>query len=819
MIVGNGLRNDLRRSISLFLVVTLICGICVSKWTGAAEQSRAGFSVEDMAKAITIFKDLNNYHYRVGVISKYVYINSEDKYNIEDHTALSLTGEVFYCGDDEKEYKMFSYRSSTYNGYDPAPSDSHLFFLTPVFYDNDGNEITGRGVETYSHEPAIDKKYGIDQIGWDSSCGLYGFHPDFINYMKEKYKSVEFNQETSFEQITSAENACKLCVKYTLSDDKGNVDTQTVYGYTLYGYNAKNYDLIAQLLNYSRIEDMSDYHGTGTFNEVKMYKGDLYTDADKIGTVSDITIPNYNKTNLYHMNSMELNNADIWDDGGDKYTITKDGWNIYTGGGTYKIFPDETLKTYDEAKNAFCKLCCGNNFEKFISEFNVNYSGEEYENAKQGYENNSFSIEIVSGDDNIYNISKECDSNIKVEYYTCDYSTDYDLNDEFRLAKIELPYIPVADPSLNITSYKNMMSYINRILSNLGFNEVYYRGVYAYSHEEEQFDIKGMIEELDNIINSGSAGDLIGFEPVNDIIDLDNSVIYNGGYIVGCIKQVNRNAGQLGIESGIKGYFTAKNSADIDSSSDFESYMKENNIYEDFMNRIVKKGIISHIYEVSTKKRSQEVSEQCVVDSDSIKIPLKYFNQELGQDNIISRNYYVFPYNEIKIQKFGQSFREGTGLYHGTESTYGYETYEFPNLLFYNENYEYYGSNEIIPYSPTSGLYHNELTNLKFAKVPDMVESEDEYCTTDSRLKVKWSEPNDNGAEIVGYQVAVVPKGEEIKDSDWISDNEYKDLGDIYTLPYTTSDKEYDVNINEESKDVYVRAINVIGTGEVKKLL
>ncbi|MDE6233433.1 MAG: hypothetical protein K2M60_08845, partial [Lachnospiraceae bacterium] len=300
----NNVRKDIRRSVSLLLALTLIFSLFVPVWTDAGESDTDGFCVWDSAKSIGLYyyvtEDLGE---MCVVTSKYVFIKEADGFNLKPDSSLQLTGEVCLLGDDNKEYTLFSYRGNR-NASD-STDDLQVFTLKAVFYDDNENEIPDDNMYRVS-----DFAYGIRQND-ANKCGIYGFHPDFREYMIKKFGEENVNAEKAFSFLTSAKNIGKLSVKYTLTDEDGKTGIETVKGYSALSSEVDPYSGVSGYkLNYSRIENMADYHSQNTYNYLKMYKGDLYADADKISDLSEdntITLPNYNRTGLCNMNSINVN--------------------------------------------------------------------------------------------------------------------------------------------------------------------------------------------------------------------------------------------------------------------------------------------------------------------------------------------------------------------------------------------------------------------------------------------------------------------------------------------------------------------------------
>lgn len=241
-----------------------------------------------------------------------------------------------------------------------------------------------------------------------------------------------------------------------------------------------------------------------------------------------------------------------------------------------------------------------------------------------------------------------------------------------------------------------------------------------------------------------------------------------------------------------------------------------------FKKELLNQGLI--VRNLTSGTKSNAVSKSGVsVSGDSISIPSTALDHTLGTDNVIWEYWYAGNFPSYLVPVFNLSAND-TGQEGQTKILhYGYETTY--NLLKATQF-------DVVPYTLIDNLYCCELANIIYAKVPDTVgnvreasntaadtqTSQNEYRTRENSISLQWDTPNDNGAEIIGYQIAVVKRGSVPTDDDYTSSLQYSDKGDNYTISYTTADTSYTIDLNNESKDIYIRAVNVIGAGNVTKI-
>ena len=849
----NSICEDIRRSLSLLLVLTILCGMFTPVLATAADESR-DFYVYDMNKSIGIYYYDNPYSSSIptiGFSTKYFQIDNINGFDMEDRTNLQMNGDVFLLDENGQEKKIFSYVYNRMYGTSSLYSnDINVVMLLPVFYDNAGNKLAFNDWQNVDFSDTGSRPL---QNNHPDEHGIWGLHPDFKNYMIDKFGEENVSAETVYSFLLSENMNGKLYIRLTLTDGNGKTGTEILSGYNMTDLYMDTYSgQIGLVLGYSRIEDMTDYHEENTYDYLKMYKGNLYIDADKIGALKgSIALPNYNNTNLRNMNSIYIDNNRVWYDGLKNITITE-SYNINSG-----IFPEGAITTMDDAIYHYLFLCNSETetedeegFLKLLK--SLGYEKDDYGSdelfddakytwisaVKYGFLKSDREYDFISLDKQY--VYKKEGTDISFESYIIgdlsDTEEDFWNSNDYMVDSLSLPSIPLnisnsgEELREKLNKYKEYLDEMKNFLYYNGFSYIIYEDLYSGEFENtdksKYYTLDDVITIVDEIIDlldndvtdlsglSGELEDLIGFRATFD----DYSFEYKSFYFYDKPDALMDIASELGIKTGIKGYYIKEQV--LDEISEIMSYLRENDgLIDSFGEELISKVMISRKHcELNIEESSHTMSElPVVVDSDEIRIPLQLLNQNLGKDNIISNYYYAAANKNTwiwSVKSYKQS--EGTMLYKGEKKLWGYQKFQImPGNTLPNEFYWH-----VIPYSSIDALYYNELTNMKFAKKPGMVMTENEEYSTKNAVTLTWSEPEDNGAEIIGYQIAVVPKGQKVTEADFLdlSELEYKDLGDNYVIPYTTSECSYSILTGYTSKDVYIRAVNVIGVGDYKKI-
>ena len=873
----NSICGDIRRSLSLLLVMTILCGIFTPVLATAADGS-SGPYVYDLSRSIGISYVVDSYDrngnpvsYSIGFSTKYFGISGFDT---EDTDNLVINGDVFLLDEKGQEKKIFSYEyNKSYSATPLYSTDTNAVSLVPVFYDSAGNKLNFKdssNIKPIGSEACYTGASPI-QYTHPEELGIYGLHPDFKDYIKDKFgeENISISAETVYSWLLSESVNGKLYIRFTLEDGSGNTGTEILSGYRMSDCmaNTSSYNGgIGSRLGYSRIEDMTDYHKGNTYNYLKMYKGNLYVDVDKIGSLGgSITLPNYNNTNLINMNSLCVGNNRVWYDGLKNITVTE-SYNI--GNNSKYLFPDGAINTIDDAIYYFLLLCNRGeteyNEQKFLSFLeSCGYDKDDYETG-QLFSNAMSAYELIQSEAYTYQflasnkryVYTKTGTDIELASYIIGDLSDvdekfWDSNSFIMISSLSLPEI-----SLNISNsgvelkdrlnkYKEYLEEMKNFIYSYVFDmdtydnlidnnnpPLLYSGEFKNTDKSRTYTLDEVITILDEIIDllnntddvadlsglDGELEDLIGFRAAYADYSFENAFIP----VANQLKPDNlmNIASELGIKTGFKGYFIKYEA--LDDPSEIMSCLSENaTLFDVFAEQLIQDGTISRKHSAVLGERSERISESSVlVDSEKIKIPLSLFNQKLGEDNIISNYYYASGHKYVHVWRLwsrGILYQiSGTMLYHGQKKSYGYMNHSISA----DESLSNGLSWHLIPFSSIDALYYNELTNIKFAKKPGKVLTDnEEYSTTDD-VTVNWFEPENNGAEIIGYQIAVVPKGQAVTETDFLDSSklEYQDLGDNYTVPYTTSSCSYSLFIGDTSKDVYIRAVNVIGVGDYKKI-
>lgn len=884
---GKSVRHDVRRSMSLLLALLLIFGAAMPIGVNAAAEDVV---LKDQNKAIGIFlKEYEEGKNCVGITSKLILEEGIDPDSIDGSkwgtVQNPLCAEVFLTDDRGNEKTVFSYRTDYRSSYETA-----MFWMQPVFYNDSGDEIwSGDHDQTETECEDAVWGYYLKQERHEGDKGLYGLHPDFIDYVREKFgEDVDAGEVFAF--LTSSGLRGGLSIRLSWKEN-GAPAEKVVSGYSVIdcgGSRAQTYGAgFGYCLDYSRIEDMSAYRGSDDYSKLKLYRGDIYVDADKIAESETVlTLPDYNRTGLAQRNSLSVNGQGAWDDGSGQITVT-DRYNIV--GGAYSpaaIFPDGALNSLEEAMEYCLEM-----YQHWIAYSNKNadpkdvffdyigqygYSKSDYPDYDfdddYAYTPASFYHSIVATDKTFwapyggrgyrmtYNYS---DSSLTLKGYEIDDVVEmwdpakdgYGNGDAYkgtRLDSLVLPEISLENLSKEdadkyyryLDGLQSLIRWgingadgrtINPFESGIDINsESVYSGVFSDSGVSRDFTCQNVITILSNIAWDNSPG-----EGLEDSTGLDTLIgftpkVPEGYTLVECYYNGSDAtwvglASELQIPSGLKGY--CKLVEEYGGAEAMIAYLDGNQeLSKSFQNCMFAAEMIQHERRaVSGAAAAAEQSDAAAIVEQSdtalyagIEVPLSAFDRTLGKENVIKSYYYVPGIGTVFLWRLTDAQGEGTGtmLYHGEYRPYDYKMYSFmaSDGRFIPNDIEML--DKILQYSEAEALFGDEFATVIFAKVPEPVTAREEYTTGERELELTWGEPADNGAEIIGYQVAVVPKGAEVTETDFmaLATGSYQDLGDSYEIRYATKEQSYTVSVGTASKDVYVRAVNVIGPGSYEKI-
>ncbi len=350
-----------------------------------------------------------------------------------------------------------------------------------------------------------------------------------------------------------------------------------------------------------------------------------------------------------------------------------------------------------------------------------------------------------------------------------------------------------------------------------------YWGVYLYNADSDTYEYI-QFNEITSIVpvNSEISNEYLGLWSFEQISDAFNYPCDASG-VISMVEAIDISADSLKLwrvtnkkEISISPTTATdiisclKNEFGIEAYDAFIKYIKDNFVtYNDKVTSI-------NVNDVSQKNESVDVY------ADELKVSLGLLEtNELGYKNNITQLWYAGNLINYLLPEKNSYNYEGEMLYHGKIIKYGY------NKLDVGSNFGYVDGLEKMYHLKYNEEYSEELWNtalgtVVFAKVPSQIDKQDEIVTDETEYKIKWETPSDNGAEILGYQIAVVPRGsKEPSDNQYITVGDragsYTDLGDIYEIKYTTANNFYTVETKGESVDVYVRAVNVIGAAKPQK--
>lgn len=797
-----------------------------------------------------------------------------------------LRAEVFLTDDEGNEKTVFSYRTDNRSSYETA-----LFHMLPVFYDESGNELWS-GDYDQTETISEDSVWGfyLKQEGHEGDKGLYGLHPEFKEYVREKLgENADAGEVFAF--LTSSGLRGGLSIRLSWKEN-GIPAEKVVSGYSVIdcgGSRAQTYGAgFGYCLDYSRIEDMNAYRGSDDYSNLKLYRGDIYVDADKIGESETVlTLPDYNRTGLAQRNSLSVNDQGAWDDGTGQITVT-DRYNIV--GDAYSevaIFPDGALNSLEEAMERCLELyqhwiaypnksaVAKGVFLDYVGQYG--YSATDYSeydfDDDYGYTPVNLYHSMVANDRTFwasygsrgYRITYNCyDPSLTLKGYEIDDvvtvwdsgKDGYENGADYMGTKLDSLVLP--EISLKDLSQDDAVRYYNYLdglqsLIRWGINgadgmsinpfesgidittEKVYSGVFEESEMSRDFTCQEVVYILSNISSGNDPGTglddptgldtLIGFTPKAAEGYTLVECYHNGGDAtwVGL-------ASELQIPSGLKGY--CKLVEEYDGAEAMIEYLDGNQeLSKNFQNCMFAADIIQHercaVSGAAAAAAEQPDAPAIAGQSDAalsggLQIPLSAFDRTLGKENVIKSYYYVPGIGNVFLWRLEDAQAEGTGtmLYHGEYRPYDYKMYSFMECdgKFVPDDMEML--DKILQYSDAEALFGDEFATVIFAKVPESVTAREEYTTGERELELTWGEPADNGAEIIGYQIAVVPKGAEVTETDFLAlaTGSYQDLGDSYEIRYATKEQSYKVSVGTASKDVYVRAVNVIGPGSYEKI-
>ena len=796
--------------------------------------------------------------------------------NLVSYEVMRLTTNADYGKIDDMEGCDGAYVASlvpVYTIRDSGDSDYAYpedYFGAIVNYDNFYQALT---YEIIDYFDAWLESYG----GWEIGGAMTIDYDKVVQgLLSDEYKgsySIEYTYEDNNEY--AGDNKVKSTVsgveikEYTVSD----MDT--------YDYGKK--------VEYNRLEDLSSYREDDEFDYIKMYKGSIYVDVDKLPTQSDrLLLPNLNRTQLLALNSMYVNEQVLYNDGMTANDIDV-GYNLYN-----TCIPN-SVESVDEAIAAW--------FDMLNSDYGVDmpdYNSDEMESARyklyqtgmldMGDVHIRMNMGYYEGED-AYLIYVYEDKTIEDEAASLIAGEDK----EIVLKGMELPEIDITQ---EFNSGQEFRDYVEACRDYLYFvkycynsyegddSGIIYEPAYAivmtdgHRIELSLYQLIDVINELTYaIIVEPEEGEELGEDeqPTTSIRDIENEIriIYDyTGYKYNMIdkivltenvfdnaertiywENVEDNYGYL--YEGITAYDvlserfanvglnfeelevmvrTEKHGVLLDENAKDEVMQilketasdqdNENGIYDEFV-EYIKEEVVTYGVKVSgvTAGDSSQKKIDIDVTDDVISIPMDMFNYDtLGKKYLINQLWYTGNTRDLYVYKFDDNGE--TVLYQGKEVKV---KWEHIGLSWDNDRTIDTTMGQLVPLPWNEYLWSTLAAEVVFAKIPETIEPQTVTTSNEDSVVITWDAPSDNGAEILGYQIAIVPKGSAAPtDEDYILTGDdagsYVDLGDDYEIKWTTADNSYEIvwtstysrTREAKSVDVYIRAVNALGTSDAQ---
>ncbi len=869
--------KDVKKSIGLLLALMLVFSGFFSMPIGAAET----LEIVDTSKMIGV-------GYKPGETTEYyIYpgfvFQSYEKVIIKNTGGVDMSNSpvldaVLYLTIGGNEYEVIKYSSSpAYRSGGIELTDLgdgvYSIWIAPRYYNAGGYS---EALQTNVRNEITDNVYGYASKNDHATIyckddPYFGFTEEFINALAAEniidMNDIDWSKVVDY--LSSKEMNKKFTIKYTLKDASDNsaeyIDTGvSVYNYQVDDYSPPEAYLYGKRVGYNRIEDLSSLHDNDEYNYIKMYKGNIYVNADSLTALGDtLNIPNANNSELYYINSVLINDDIMYNDGYAAMDL-QSGYNICEG-----AFP-QLMETEDDAIEGFLDIMTGKYYVE--SDFDTTEEYYKYQNSYWmvnyflghtfEYGDNRYSIYAYNEYEDIANgsdfIANGCVGMDKKAVFVDAFNSGEHEEDYFCWDSAAIPEISLV--SLNSENIDDYYNYISTICTGFG---VSYDSTKAYKVmsgdtvvAEWTLDVtKALLESIsyafldgytmDNIPDNYAVYDrwtytslqintITDLVPINDIYKNNND--WAGYYLFEEINEnngFNINADEM--ESLLQAVGLNKSDMTIWLEVDY-NYIPYSSDYTEFKNAIIQavktnygedvyeafRAYILEEYVVLSKKinfsEDDDSDKNTSVDvyAEELKIPLSYFDvTALGKKNAISQLWYLGHDENFLMPVEGYYNNSKEILYHGKYLSIGYNRVRFSSYYYdspletvYNLEYDY--------------IYETALGTVVFAKVPDQIAAKTEIYSTTDTYEISWDVPADNGAEILGYQIAVVPRTAARSvvptDDQYITvgntAGSYSDVGDNYTIKWSTAGNSYVVETNGTSVDVYVRAVNVIGAAK-----
>ncbi len=864
MVSAKKIWKDIKRSLGLMLVLVLFITSTVTMPVRADEV----FSIADKAGMLGIgYADKNGDPNGEGALKEsFVYhalpniiIDNTGSINMDDSPVLEA---VVYLNVGDKQYEVIQYTSNPL--YYGAGSYGIMMVEDGVYrarlgvvYRDEKGDLIGETTIVDGYEQANGEAYPT----WEYTATYckddpdYGFSDEIISYLNAMGIT---DGNAIIDYLTSTDLNKDYTVKYTLTDNSNAATEYIQTGVSLYDYEIEKYGtsyVYGKKLGYNRIESLTEYHAAGEFDYIKMYKGNIYVDAGSLAELgTTLNIPNDNNSGLYYLNSVYVNDEILYNDGYSKN-------NAETGYQLLGCVLPSPVESKNEAVEEFTNIMLGKiyEFDDFadVDSYYEYYWARDEINSFNGHlidlGNESIIIKAYNDYDNLYSeflpikIYMADNGNLLEAYEKCD------SDDCFIWDSVVLPEIAVGNTTCEeIEAYMTYLNYISVGL-NLDYEEAVYTlmvdgkplgtfglGTINYIMEliwENLYwdDEAGVTSELsssytyyDSVYGEIVLNTITGIVPVKAELTCNNTAVdkfstADDSNMYGCsIDELEEILDNIGLSSDSMKVWIIKQEATVDYNEDytvlaaaFKNTLKEefgDSAYEEFLNYVTDNFVTHKLFVNSVQVNdASQLNTKTDVYGEELEIPLSLFGEiELGKENLISQLWYAGSENGY-IVPVRMEISNKEMLVDGKYKNWGYDNL-YSNKIF-DELY----------YSAYNRILNARRGTVIFAKVPDLIEEQERIVSGDSEVELKWTVPADNGAEILGYQIAVMPKGVLPTEADYITTGDeagsYTDIGDNYIITYSTTNNSYTVETNGESTDIYVRAVNVIGAAKPQKIV
>lgn len=861
--------KDIRRSLGLLLALIIVVSGVITIPVGAAET----FKIVDTGKMFGmgyVPEVTDDY----GSEPEFVFQTCEtviiENAGDVDMTLAPVLNVTVYVTINETEYEVIQYTSNpAYNnswhefGIEELDNGAYSAWMAPRYVDEAGNEISS---EVYTYCPY----YGGTSLSKYCNDALYyGFSEEIISYLNtqgitDKSEIVEY--------LTSEALSRQCTIKYTLTDSNNTIEEYEQTGGSFYVWQVDAYQppmlyAMGKRISYNRIEDLAELHESNEFNHLKMYKSNMYVDADNLTVHGDaLSIPNINNSGLFELNSVYVNDSNLYNDGYSANRVVN-GYNLLD-----YILP-EPVDTEEKAVDEFINILTGKMFtvddfeteKKYYSYYsNYNYVNNWYGHSYMLGENlitvdayNDYEYYAEDSNTEMYPmcIIKSSSMSFVDAYNSGSYDDTY-----FMWQSSVMPEVSIND--LDYDDVNSLKGYFRFLYEGFGSYETVY-SIMAGDEKVLECNLYDMAELLSLIANAlydeecariseltddytyydwnteneivlNSITDVV---PVKTVLEneymqayqfsdvrVNNSYYYDADEIEGVLEGIGLSKDGLKIWLDDSSVYIPFDSNQEQYKAAFIDTMVETYGEEAYtaFEKYVSDNFVTHDnYIVSiTEEDSSQKNTEIDVYADELEIPLTFFDvSALGEENVISQLWYAGNEKNYLLPIPGTIIDEVI-LYYG----------EYINVDYTMSSLSDYGNTDVdfgkVYELKYDGLWNNKFGTIIFAKVPDRIAAQEEILSNAAQYEITWDIPADNGAEIIGYQIAVVPRSNarstEPSDDQYITVGDtagyYTDLGDNYTITYSTDTNSYMVETNGKSVDVYVRAVNVIGAAKSQKI-